>query len=97
MPLALGVCCVRAGQRRKMKEGRPEGRPLEPMLAERKRGGVAMTLLSFVMKMGVGGRRRPTVCLSPSASAACKRQRRMKGGQKVGRWSLCWPSGREVA
>ena len=73
MPLALGVCCVRTGQRRKMKEGRPEGRPLKPMLAKRKRGGVAMTLLSFVMKVGVGGRRRQAVWPSPLASAACVR------------------------
>ena len=62
MPLALGVCCVRAGQRRKMKEGRPEGRPLEPMLAQRKRGSVEMTLLSFAMNMGVDGRQGGGPC-----------------------------------
>ena len=68
MPLAFGVCCVRTSE---TNEGQPEGRPLEPMLAKRKRGGVAMTLLSFVMKVGVGGRRGQAVCPSPSASAAC--------------------------
>ena len=58
---------------------------------------MATTLLSFALKVGVGGRRRRAVCPSPSASAACVRQRRMKGGRKVGRWSPCWRSGREVA
>ena len=67
MPVAL-VCCVRASE---TNEGRPEGRPLKPMLAKRKRGSVEMTLLSFAMKMGVDGGRGQAVCPSPSASAAC--------------------------